>query len=108
MSKIPKLFVIMNEKGISQKQLSEYIGASSGNVSDWKNGKSAPTIDKLPLIADFLGVSIDYLLGHESKEIPPVTTTEGELQDRLNQLSDPELDELETFLDYLLYKRSHS
>lgn len=63
MSKIPNLFVIMNEKGISQKQLAEYIGASTGNISDWKSGKSAPTIERLIEIAHYFNVSTDYLLG---------------------------------------------
>ena len=70
MSKIPNLFVVMNEKGISQKQLAEFIGASTGNVSDWKSGKSAPTIEKLPLIADYLDVSLDYLLGRAEMSKP--------------------------------------
>lgn len=108
MSKIPNLFVIMNEKGVSQKQLAEYIGASTGNVSDWKSGKSAPSIDKLPLIADYLGVSIDYLLNHAEMPIAPIVITEGDLFSRLSQLSESELDELENYLDFLDYKRSHT
>ena len=73
MSKIPNLFVIMNKKGISQKQLAEFIGASTGNVSDWKSGKSAPAIEKLPLIADYLDVSLDYLLGRADNSVKPAS-----------------------------------
>lgn len=78
MSKIPNLFVVMNEKGISQKQLAEFIGASTGNVSDWKSGKSAPTIEKLPLIAEYLDVSLDYLLGRAEISKPADDLTEDE------------------------------
>lgn len=73
MTKIPNLFVIMNEKGISQKQLSEAINTSQGNISDWKSGRAAPTIDKLPLIADYLDVSLDYLLGRADYSAKPAS-----------------------------------
>ncbi|MBR1752844.1 MAG: transcriptional regulator [Ruminococcus sp.] len=70
MTKIPVLFKIMKEKGITQKQLAASIGASQGNVADWKSGRGSPSIDKLPLIADCLNVSIDYLLGRAEMSKP--------------------------------------
>jgi transcriptional regulator with XRE-family HTH domain len=38
-------------------------GISQATLSDWKNGISVPKVDKLAKIADYLGVSLDYLLG---------------------------------------------
>lgn len=38
-----------------------HIGAST--FSDWKAGRTTPKADKLILIADFLGVSVEYLTG---------------------------------------------
>lgn len=88
MTKIPNLFVIMTKNGISQKQLAENIGASTGNVADWKSGRSAPSIDKLPLIADYLDVSLDYLLGRAetSKSADELNDDEKELLDLYRQL----------------------
>ncbi len=63
MCKITKLFEIMEQRGIKAKKLSEAIGASTGNISDWKSGRSSPSIEVLPKIAEFLNVSTDYLLG---------------------------------------------
>lgn len=91
MSKIPNLFVIMNKKGISQKQLAEFIGASTGNVSDWKSGKSAPAIEKLPLIADYLDVSLDHLLGradYSAKPAAVLSKNEQELLTMYRELTD--------------------
>jgi len=31
-------------------------------LSQWKNGRSTPKVDKLQKIADYFGVTIDYLL----------------------------------------------
>lgn len=61
--RIPKLFELLTEKNITAKKLAEAIGASEGNVSDWKSGKAIPSAEKLILIADFFDVSLDYLLG---------------------------------------------
>lgn len=66
MTKIPRVFEIMKERGITAKKLADAVGVSQGNVSDWKSGRSAPTAAVMAKIADFLGVSSDYLLGREN------------------------------------------
>ena len=38
-------------------------GISQGTMNEYKNGKKLPTIPNLLKIADFLDVSVDYLLG---------------------------------------------
>ena len=45
-------------------------GISTGSLSDWKKGRSSPKADKLQKIADYFGVTVDYLLGNEQKEKP--------------------------------------
>lgn len=63
MTKIPALFELMLQRNITQKQLADGIGVSTGNISDWKSGRSSPNIEVLPKIADYLNCSVDYLLG---------------------------------------------
>lgn len=58
-----KFFELLKKRNVSNKELSSAIGVSSGNVSDWKSGKSKPNIDALSKIADYLDCSVDYLLG---------------------------------------------
>lgn len=65
MSKANILFKTMEEKGISAKQLSNDTGISTGNISDWKNGRSNPSISALLVISNYLDVSVDYLLGND-------------------------------------------
>ncbi len=62
-TKIPVLFEVMSKRKITHKQLGDNIGASTGNISDWKSGRSTPGIEVLSRIADYLGCSTDYLLG---------------------------------------------
>ena len=61
------LFYILKQKGISAKKLSEDTGISTGNISDWKSGRSMPTAIKLDILANYLDCSVDYLLGRESQ-----------------------------------------
>lgn len=60
---IPILFEMMSKLKITHQQLSDNIGVSVGNISDWKSGRSSPNIKVLPKIADYLDCSVDYLLG---------------------------------------------
>ena len=62
-SKIPILFQLLQQRGIKAKQLAEATGVSTGNISDWKAGRSKPSAEKLDRIAQYLGVSSSYLLG---------------------------------------------
>lgn len=41
---------------------------SASTFTDWKNGRSVPKTDKMKKIADFFGVSLDYLLGSDTVE----------------------------------------
>lgn len=54
---------LLKEKGLTAYRISKEINVSQSTLSDWKKGKSTPKTDKLQLIADYLGVSIDYLVG---------------------------------------------
>ncbi len=53
---------LLDEKGIKNADVSRATGISNMTLSDWKNGKSTPKQDKLMKIADYFGVSLDYLM----------------------------------------------
>ena len=63
MVNLDNLFSRIKEKGITAKKLSEETGISTGNISDWKSGRSMPTAIKLDILATYLDCSVDYLLG---------------------------------------------
>jgi repressor LexA len=56
---------LMAARGISAYRLSRDTGISPSSLSDWKRGRSAPKADKLSIIADYFGVSLDSLMGTE-------------------------------------------
>ena len=46
-------------------RVSKATGISATTFTDWKNGRSAPKADKLCRVADYFGVSLEYMLGLE-------------------------------------------
>ena len=61
------LHMLRKEKKVTQEQLAQNLGVSPQAVSKWENG-SYPEGDLIPKIADFFGVSIDYLYGRSDRE----------------------------------------
>jgi transcriptional regulator with XRE-family HTH domain len=43
--------------------MSKDLGFANSSFSHWQNGRSSISVDSLLKIADYLGVSVDYLLG---------------------------------------------
>lgn len=64
-----RIFMILKEKRLKQKDLSEYTGISTSAISAWNKNNLNPAADKLSIIADFLGVSLSFLItGKEEQE----------------------------------------
>lgn len=53
------------QRELTQEQLAETLGVTCQAVSKWETNTSYPDISLLPIIADYFGVSIDTLLGHD-------------------------------------------
>lgn len=58
---------LRKSKGLSQGKLEKQLGFSNGSISKWKN--STPKVERLQKLADFFGVSVEYLMtGKEDKQ----------------------------------------
>lgn len=68
-------------QGVTQEQLASYLGVSPQAVSKWENG-GYPDGDLLPRLADYFGVSIDYLYGRETEKV----SMEQALMDRMKEV----------------------
>ena len=58
-----RLKELRKEKGISQAHLARNLGVNQTAVSQWETGRTLPSADLLYKIAEYLEVSVDYLLG---------------------------------------------
>lgn len=61
-----KISILLKEQHKTQKELCEYLGIGKQAFTNWKSGATTSYQKKLPQIADFFNVSIDYLLGKET------------------------------------------
>ncbi len=57
---------LLKKSGTTVYRVSKATGISNSTFSDWKNGRSTPKADKLKLIAEYFGVSLDALVGGEA------------------------------------------
>lgn len=65
-----RIFEELKKQKKKQKELADYIGLSTSAISDWKKKGTNPAAEKISVIADFFGVSTDYLLtGRERNEV---------------------------------------
>ena len=53
---------LMKAKGCTAYQVAKETGIAQSTLSDWKNGKSVPKAEKIQKIADYFGVSAEYLM----------------------------------------------
>ena len=51
------------QREIKQTDLAEYLNCSPGTISNYENGTHFPDLETLRMLADYYGVSTDYLLG---------------------------------------------
>ncbi len=49
--------------GMTQTAMGEIIGTKQDSVSTYERGKNYPEVRNLMILADYFGVSIDYLVG---------------------------------------------
>ena len=59
---------LRRERSITQEQLAEYLGISTGAVSQWECDRTAPDITQLPLLANIFDVSADEVLEIDGKK----------------------------------------
>ena len=88
------IFILLKRRGISQTELAAAIKTTSSIISDWKTGRKNPSISLLIKTADYLDVSIDFLLGRTHEE-SHAENSNSELVQNLSAI----LSEAENFAD---------
>lgn len=62
-----KYVALRDEKGVTDYRVSVETGITKSTFTDWKTGRSKPKIDKLKILSDYFGVSIEYFLSDEEE-----------------------------------------
>lgn len=59
---------LLEKNNVSAYRVAKDTGISPVVFSDWKTGKSRPKADKIKILADYFGVSIEYFLQEDISE----------------------------------------
>ena len=54
--------------GLTQTQAGKKLGLSASTLANYETGRTEPDIENLGILADFYGVSIDWLLGTKGEQ----------------------------------------
>lgn len=57
-----KYAAIRDDRNLTDYRVAVDTGITKSTFTDWKNGRSKPKVDKLKILADYFGVSIEYFL----------------------------------------------
>lgn len=60
------IFNLMQERGVKASDVARQTGIKRAAISKWKTGRTSPGVNALILLADYFGVTVDYLVGHET------------------------------------------
>lgn len=57
-----KFLALLEKSNKTAYRVAQDTGIYASVFSDWKSGKSKPKADKLKILADYFGVTVDYFL----------------------------------------------
>lgn len=64
------------EKGLTQRQVADYIGCAPSVYSRYETGDREPSIDVLIQLSQYLNVSIDHIVGNDPPSNDELTSYE--------------------------------
>ena len=105
MTTLDRVKELCKSRGITVKGLEGKLDIPHNTIYQWK--RIAPSLDKIQKVADYFGVSIDYLLGRtEQKELPEDNTvhTFAAHHDE-DEWTEEELEEIEEFKRFVAMRR---
>ena len=77
---VERIEALCKEKGVSFRKVEMALGFSNGILRSWE--KKTPSADKLAAVAEYFGVTMEYLLTGEEKQ-PTVSDELSEKNQRL-------------------------
>ena len=83
-----KIKELREKKGISQKELADYLNITQVQISKYELGKNEPDLNTTKKIAEYFNVTIDYLLGTSEENIILITKNDLEtLKDSADKIN---------------------
>ena len=58
-----RIFKLMKENNVNSKEFAQFCSLSPGNITDWKTGRSNPSLEALRKISKTYNVQLEWLTG---------------------------------------------
>lgn len=105
-----RLKELRTQRGLTQTQVGDIIGVSCVTIARYEAGDREPSNSKITTLADYFGVTVDYLMGRdepvqEDQESIPAYLQES--YDLLLQLTPEEYAEILEMAKFKLYQRQN-
>lgn len=62
-----RLKTLRTERRIYQREVAEHLGITLRSYQSYESGESEPNLERLKALADYFGVTTDYLLGRSDQ-----------------------------------------
>ena len=106
---------LRKELNMRQKDLASHLNTSVSTVSNYENSVNAIDIETLDKLADFFGVTTDYLIGRTDYRCPPDMLQRfreediyiKEINDTMLTLSPSARNSVVEYVRYIAYKSKH-
>ena len=82
---------------LTQNEMAEKLEIPRATYQSYENGRNQPNIETLIKMADFFGVSVDTLIGHDAKIVDLQTVSKNQkfiIEKVVNILTDEEVGEI--------------
>lgn len=100
-----RLSDLRRKKGVKQDEIADFLHVGRATIANYETGKRSPDFETLIKLADYYGVSCDYILRGVSSEFANIHSTTGlsgkaiEILHDMNQVVD---DDYLNFINYLI------
>ena len=86
-------------KKLTQQQMADVLNVLRSTYGEYERGKIAPPMDKLQILANHFGVTIDYLIGNSNRKTNANETPTTDIRESISRI----LDALQTEGDVLTF-----
>lgn len=112
MSIYERIELLIEQAGMTKKAFCLELGISTGNLGDWKRGKSTPSTNKLIEIAAFFNISLDWLMTGQEKQAEYIredkvdyVTGEEDWDTVMNSLTESERALVREYIEFMRWRQ---
>lgn len=109
-----RIEMLIEQHRLTRKDFAEKIGISTGNLGDWKRGKSLPSASALIKIAEHFDISLDWLMrGKQSTQVGEQNPgyffdDKWQFNFQLYELTDEEKQFMQEYLEFISFRREQN